>query len=161
MNSQKVRAFILFSVVGTLLVGCAGLGSMQKHIDELGAKASPDPLIMRGDKVALNITGVFPEKYFPKKVIAEATPVLVYDGGESAFKMQGYQGEVAAGNYEVIPYATGKSFSYSDEIDFVPAMANSTLQLRIYGKQGNKEANFDPLEIGVGVIVSAFITILS
>ena len=157
MNFKKASNFILISLSAAILVGCAGLGSMQKHIDELGASASPDPLVMRGDKVKLDITGTFPEKYFPKKVIAEATPVLVYEGGESPYKMQGYQGEAAAGNYEVIPFATGKAFSYSDEIDFVPAMENSTLELRIYGKQGNKEATFDPLEIGVGVITTALL----
>jgi len=47
---------------------------MEKHIEELNAKAEPEPLIVRGDSVEINITGKFPEKYFHKKVIVEATP---------------------------------------------------------------------------------------
>lgn len=157
MNLKNIKTLILFSFALTLLAGCAGLGSMQKHIDELGAKSEPEPLVLRGDKIKLDITGTYPAKYFPKKVIAEATPVLVYEGGETAFKMQGYQGEAAPGNYEVIPFATGKSFSYSDEIDYTPEMENSNLELRMFGKKGNKEQSFDPLPIGTGVITTALL----
>lgn len=157
MNSQKFRVVFLFAMVSIFFAGCAGLGSMQKKIDELGAKASPEPLVLRGDKVKLDISGTFPAKYFPKKVIAEGTPYIVYEGGETAYKMQGYQGESAAGNYEVIPYQTGKAFSYSDEVDFVPAMENSTVELRLQGSKGSKSATFDPLVIGTGVITTALL----
>jgi tetratricopeptide (TPR) repeat protein len=150
----------LFSslVAAAILAGCGGLGKMEKRIEELGAKAEPEPLIVKGDKVALNVSGKYPPKYFHKKVVVEATPVLVYPGGESAFKMKGYQGESAAGNYEVIPYANGKSFSYSDEIKFVSGMGNKgELQLRIKGSKGSKSQEFAPLKIGTGVIITPYL----
>ena len=138
-------------------MGCAGLGSMEKHIQELGAKASPEPLVLRGGQVDLSVTGKFPPKYFPKKVVAEATPVLTWEGGEQAFKMEGFQGEAAAGNYTIIPFKAGASFSYSDKIDYVPAMANSTLELRIHGTKGSKSKDLTPLKIGTGVITTCLL----
>lgn len=156
MQTSILRLALIVTAMG-LMSGCA-LKKMEKLQEELGAEMDPAPLIVRGDKVALNITGKFPEKYFQKKVIGEVTPVLVYDGQETAFKLQGYQGEDAAGNYEVIPYATGKSFSYNDEIDFQDAMANNaTLELRIKGSKGNKSAEFDPMVIGTGVRTTPYL----
>ena len=151
-----MRAALAIAVAG-LASGCA-LQKMEKYQEELGAEMSPSPLIVRGDKVELNITGKFPEKYFHKKVVGEVTPVLVYNGQETPFKLQGYQGEDAAGNYEVIPFDTGKSFSYTDEIDFEEAMANNaTLELRIKGTKGNKSAEFEPLVIGQGVRTTPYL----
>lgn len=130
---------------------------MEKHIEELNAKAEPEPLIVRGDSVEINITGKFPEKYFHKKVIVEATPAIVYDGGEATYETQGYQGEDAAGNYEVIPYDAGKSFSYTDKVAFVPGMEESTVELRVSGSKGSQTATFDPLPVGTGVITTPYL----
>ncbi len=158
MKKSIWKSALFFSVTALLLIGCAGLGKMEDHIEELGAKSNPEPLIVKGDKVDLEITGKFPEKYFHKKVRVEATPVLVYEGGEKAFKMVEYQGESAAGNGTVIPYATGKSFTYSDQIDYDPAMENSgKLELRLYGEKGNKNQTFEPLVIGSGVITTPYL----
>lgn len=155
---RSVALHTLFALAITgLLAGCA-LQKMEKYQEELGAQMDPSPLIVRGDKVQLNITGTFPEKYFHKKVVGEVTPVLVFDGKEVAFEMKGFQGEDAAGNYEVIPNDKSTSFSYSDEIDFDPAMANgAVLELRIKGSKGNKVAEFAPLEIGLGVRTTPYL----
>ena len=140
-----------------LMAGCA-LQKMEKYQEELGAEMDPSPLIVRGDKVQLNISGTFPEKYFHKKVVGEVTPVLVFDGKEVAFEMKGFQGEDAAGNYQVIPNDKSTAFTYTDEIDYDPAMANgAVLELRIKGSKGNKVAEFAPLEIGVGVRTTPFL----
>ena len=158
MKNPIWKSALFFSVIALLLVGCAGLGKMEDHIEELGAKSSPEPLIVKGDKIDLEITGEFPEKYFHKKVRVEATPVLIYEGGETAFKMTEYQGEDAAGNGTVIPYATGKTFTYTDQIDYDPAMENAgALELRIYGEKGNKNESFAPLAIGSGVITTPYL----
>lgn len=130
---------------------------MEKNIEELSAKAEPEPLIVRGDSVEINITGTFPEKYFHKKVLVEAIPAIVYEGGEALYETQGYQGEDAAGNYEVIPFETGKNFSYTDKVAFVPGMEVSTVELRISGTKGSKSASFDPLAVGTGVITTPYL----
>jgi len=155
---MKTNYSLTIIALATVLAACGGLKKMEKHIEELGAKAEPEPLIVKGDKVAMNISGKYPEKYFHKKVVVEATPVLVYGDSESAFKMKGYQGESAAGNYEVIPYKSGKSFSYSDEIPFKQGMGNvGELQLRIKGSKGSKSQEFAPLSIGTGVIITPYL----
>ncbi len=156
---MKRNGLYLMLAVATsvAIVSCNGLKKMDKLKEELGADSTPDPLEVHGDSIDLKITGKFPEKYFAKKVYAESTPVLVYEGGETAFKMKAFQGEKAVGNGDVIPYKTGKSFSYESTIGYKPAMDNSTLQLRIYGKQGSKEATFDPMVIGTGVITTPYL----
>lgn len=157
MKATKNAALFALASAMILIAGCGGLGKMEKYVEELGAKVEPDPLIVRGDQVEINITGTFPEKYFHKKVTAEATPVLVYEGGETAFEMKGFQGEDAAGNYEVIPYEKGKSFSYTGSVPYSPEMAESELELRIKGTKGSKSAEFDPLPIGKGVITTPYL----
>ena len=138
-----------------ILSGCAGLGSMEKEIEALGLEASPEPLILRGDVVELTVTGKFPPKYFAKKVKMEATPVLTWEGGSASFEPQGFQGEDAAGNFTVVPFENGKSFTYTAEIPFEEAMEDAgTLSVSITGSKGSKEVTFDPYVIGSGVITT-------
>lgn len=157
MKISNLQSVIFSIACVTMLASCGGLGKMEKHIEELGAKGEPEPLIVRGDSIELNVSGKFPDKYFHKKVIVQATPVLTYDAGETAFEMQGYQGEDAAGNFEVIPYEGGKSFEYTDKIAYSSGMEVSQLELRIEGSKGNKTATFEPLAIGTGVITTPYL----
>lgn len=128
---------------------------MEKEIEALGLEASPEPLILRGDVVELTVTGKFPPKYFAKKVKMEATPVLTWDGGSASFEPQGFQGEDAAGNFTVVPFENGKSFTYTAEIPYEEAMEDAgTLSVSITGSKGSKEVTFDPYVIGSGVITT-------
>jgi Flp pilus assembly protein TadD len=137
------------------LAGCAGLGSMEKAIETLNLKVNPETLIIRGDIVEVEITGNFPAKYFAKKVRLEATPVLVWDGGESAFATEGFQGEEAAGNYTVVPFEAGKSFTYTASIPYDAAMEDgSHLELRLRGLKGDKVVDFEPYVLCNGVITT-------
>jgi hypothetical protein len=47
-----------------------------------------------GGEVDVTIRGTYPENYFNKKAIVEVTPVIVYDGGETALKSIMLQGKV-------------------------------------------------------------------
>lgn len=155
---KKNSFFVIAAVLSCMIiVSCNGLKKMEKYIAELGATASPNPLEVHGDSVAIAISGTFPPKYFAKKASVDATPVLVYSGGETKYKVQSYQGEQAAGNGAVIPYKAGKSFSYSDRIAYQAAMETSKLELRIHGKQGSKEADFAPVPVADGVITTPYL----
>ena len=146
-----VPAFVLLLA----LPGCGGLGKMEKAIEELNLSMDPEPLIMRGGEVELSLSGTFPEKYFAKKAIIEATPVLVWDGGEAAFKTQGFQGEDAAGNYMVVPFKSAKSFDYSASVPYEDGMEDGArLELRISGTMGSKSMDFNPVVLGDGVITT-------
>ncbi|MEE3163388.1 MAG: hypothetical protein VX286_01790 [Bacteroidota bacterium] len=128
---------------------------MEKEIEAMGLEASPEPLILRGDQVELEVTGRFPAKYFGKKVSVEATPVLTWEGGSASYESEGFQGEDAAGNFTVVPFESGKSFSYSSSVPFDPAMEDAAeLAVVISGTQGNKSAKFAPFVVGAGVITT-------
>ena len=101
------------------------------------------------------MTGRFPAKYFGKKVSIEATPVLTWEGGSASFDSEGFQGEDAAGNFTVVPFEAGKSFSYASSVPFDPAMEDAAeLAVVISGSQGNKSATFEPFVVGAGVITT-------
>lgn len=128
---------------------------MEKEIEAMGLESSPEPLILRGDQVELEVTGRFPAKYFAKKVSVEATPVLTWEGGSASFESEGFQGEDAAGNFTVVPFESGKSFTYSSSVPFDPAMEDAAeLAVVISGMQGNKSATFAPFVVGAGVITT-------
>ncbi len=151
---QSNSTFIAIAVA-IFLAGCAGLGSMEKALDTVGLSVQPETLILKGGNVDVTITGNFPAKYFGKKVILEATPVLVWEGGEAAFDTEGSQGEDAAGNYSVISYEVGKSFTYNSSIPYDAAMEDGAhLELRIRGKKGDSVVDFEPYFLCKGVITT-------
>ena len=126
------------------LAGCTGLGSMEKEIEAMGLEATPEPLILRGNQVELEISGKFPAKYFGKKVSIEATPVG--NMGRrivllSTCKVS--RGKTPLETIRLFPTNQESHFSYSSAIPFDPAMEDaSELAVQISGRQGNKSASF-------------------
>jgi hypothetical protein len=110
---------------------------------------------LQGDEVSIDITGNFPPKYFAKKVTVEATPVLVWDGGEAAFETVKFQGVDAAGNGTVVSWENGKSISYMAKVPYEAAMKdNARLELRMSGAQGDKTGDFPAVELSLGVMAT-------
>ncbi|MCB9169674.1 MAG: hypothetical protein H6594_04895 [Flavobacteriales bacterium] len=157
MEHRHLRGTALLAGAVLLIAGCGGLGKMNKYAETIKYTVDPNPLIVQGDTVAVNIRGNFPGKYFYKKAQVELTPTITYSGGETPLKMAGFQGEKAAGNYTVIPYETGKDFTYSDKVAYTPGMEQSELMVKILGKQGNKEKPFDPVKLADGVITTPYL----
>ena len=152
-----IRTSTAFFAIATaiFLAGCAGLGSMEKALETLGLSVTPETLILVGDDVEVTINGNFPAKYFGKKIRLEATPVLVWEGGESAFETVAFQGEDAAGNYTVVSYEFGKAFTYTATIPYEVAMEDAShLEIRIRGHKGDKYVDFDPYLLCDGVITT-------
>ncbi len=141
-------------VAGLALSACGGLGKMAKYAETIQYDVQPNPLIVKGDSVEVNINGKFPGKYFSKKAMVDLTPVLTYSAGETPYKTVSFQGEGAPGNATVIPYENGKNFTYSDKVAYSPEMKDSDLMLNILGRQGNKEKAFDPYKLADGVITT-------
>ena len=130
---------------------------MAKYAETIKYDVQPNPLIVSGDSVELNINGNFPGKYFNKKAMVDLTPTLTYAGGSTPYKTVSFQGEGAAGNATVIPYETGKNFVYNDKVAYTPDMKKSELMLNILGKQGKKEKAFDPYKLADGVITTPYL----
>lgn len=157
MKLSNVKALALMALAGIVLAACGGIGKMAKNAETVNYELDPNPLIVRGDSVELNVKGTFPAKYFSKKAMVELTPTLTYEGGPSTFEMAAFQGEDAPGNATVIPFETGKTVTYNDKIAYTPAMETSELMLNILGKQGNKEKEFAPMKLADGVITTPYL----
>ena len=157
MKISNVKALALVAIAGLGTAACGGLGKMAKYAETVQYDVQPNPLIVRGDSVEVNINGKFPGKYFNKKAMVELTPTLTYDGGSTPYKTVSFQGEDAPGNATVIPYETGKNFTYNDKVAYTDAMKDSDLMLYIKGKQGNKEKDFEPFKLADGVITTPFL----
>ncbi|MBX2982217.1 MAG: hypothetical protein KF843_06085 [Flavobacteriales bacterium] len=157
MEQNHLTGMAVLAATALVVAGCGGLGKMDKYASTITHTVDPDPLIVKGDTVHVNINGNFPGKYFYKKAQVELTPTITYTSGETPLKMAGFQGEKAAGNYTVVPYETGKAFSYSDKVAYTPAMEESQLMLNILGKQGNKEKAFTAVKLADGVITTPYL----
>ena len=128
---------------------------MIKTIEDVKLEVNPSPVVLQGDEVTIDITGNFPPKYFAKKVTVEATPVLVWDGGEAAFETVKFQGIDAAGNGTVVSWENGKSISYMAKVPYEAAMKdNARLELRMSGAQGDKTGDFPAVELSLGVMAT-------
>jgi hypothetical protein len=157
MKLSSVKSLALVLVAGIVLTACGGTGKMAKYAETVEYNLDPNPLIVRGDSVAVNINGKFPGKYFSKKAMVEITPTLEYGENSTAYEMVAFQGEDAAGNATVIPYENGKSFSYSDKIAYTSDMEDSDLMIYVKGMQGNKEKDFEPYKLADGVITTPYL----
>ena len=141
-------------VAATLMSGC-GLDKMANKYETVSITTTPPTLQAHGGKVALSLDATFAEKYFAKKATVDFTPVLVYKGGETAFKTIIVQGEEATGGEATIFNATGGSFKYNDAIAYSDEMMSSTLELRAIAKQKDKEKVLGPVNIANGVIATS------
>ncbi len=157
MEKRHLTGTTLMFAATLVISGCGGLGKMKKYVENITYTIDPNPLIVQGDSVAVNINGNFPGKYFHKKAQVDLTPTLVYTGGETPLKTAYFQGEGAVGNYTVIPYESGKAFNYTDKVAYTPAMAESELMLMIIGRQGKKEVPFDPVKLADGVRTTPYL----
>jgi tetratricopeptide (TPR) repeat protein len=151
---KVLYVFIAITVVLFSFSSCNGLKKMMENADDINYKVEPEMLEMHAGEVEVKISGQFPEKYFNKKVQAEITPVLVYEGGETALTPVFVQGEKIEGNGSVIQYKPGGKFSYNDKVDYSDDMLRSTLELRVKASKGKKEVEFDPEVIAQGVVAT-------
>jgi tetratricopeptide (TPR) repeat protein len=146
---------LIYIIAAAALISSCGLNKMANKYETVSFTTTPPTLQVHGGKVALSLDATFAEKYFAKKATVDFTPVLVYNGGETAFKTITIQGEEATGGESTIFNATGGSFKYNDAISYSDEMMNSTLELRAVAKQNDKEKVLGPVNIANGVIITS------
>ncbi|MCT4616260.1 MAG: hypothetical protein N4A49_15485 [Marinifilaceae bacterium] len=155
MKRLKVLAISCLSLAIFILAGCGGISKMQKEISKVNWQVTPEVLEAHAGMVEITIKANIPEKFFHKSVIVTATPVLKYEGGETAFPSKVFQGEKVQGNNTVVPFETGKTITYTGKIKYEEAMRVSTLEMRLVAQKGDDAENkieFDPIKIADGVI---------
>ncbi len=153
---KKTRINLFASIaLAAILSSCAGLNKMKNGAPEVTYTVTPEVLEAHAGKVDVEIKVQIPEKYFDKKVSLEATPVLVYEGGETAFPSYKLQGESVEGNDKVISYTSGGSFTYTNSVDYNENMKVSDLVVRIKATKGSNTTEFDDYKIADGVISTA------
>ncbi len=154
MKNNTLLALVALTGV---LAGCSGLGKMQKCIGEVKIEATPNPLEVKGDKVAVTVKTQFPQRFFDKKSRLELVPTVVTKTGDVPFKTYGLQGEKFPGNEKLISFKLGGDNTYTGEINYTPAMEVSDLQLLITGYRGKKMKKFLPIKLADGVITTPYL----
>ena len=149
---KKISSYFILLLAAAVMTGCSGLNKMKKNQDTIRYEVTPQVLEAHGGIVGLTIKGEFPEKYFDKKTTLTATPVLVYEGGETPYeKVQVLQGEKVMANNQVITYSGG-NFTYNDIVPYKDEMRVSQLMLRLTATRGAKSIDFEPVKLADGVI---------
>ena len=154
MKRTKINLFVSLALIA-LLASCAGLDKMKKSAEDVKYTVTPEVLETHAGNVDVTVKVQIPEKYMDKKVVIEATPVLVYEGGETAFTPYRLQGEAVEGNDKVISYASGGSFTYTGSVPYNDNMRVSDLVVRVKATKGTNTADFDPYKIADGVIATS------
>jgi Tfp pilus assembly protein PilF len=152
---KKLNYFILFVFAASILSSCGGIKKMQEMAGDVSYTVTPPVLEERGDKVDMKVDVKYPAKYFNKSAILTATPILKYEGGETAFESKTVQGEKVEANNPVITYTTGGSYSYSSSVPFTEDMMKSELVVRVSAELKGKTYPFDDYKIGEGVIATS------
>jgi len=156
MKRIKFNVMALFAMAAIVLSSCGGVNKMKEFAEGTDLKVTPNPLEVHGDVVKGTIEVTFPAKYFNKKAILKATPVLVYEGGELPLEPKMLQGEDVQDNHQVISYDAGGSVRHEIEFEYRDEMMKSELELRFVIIYKDDEIPFEePYKLGVGVIATS------
>lgn len=136
---------------GVLLTSCNKLGELSAD----NFTVTPSPLEAVAEKVPVTINGRFPEKYMKKKAVVTVTPVLRYEGGETAGQPATFQGEKIQGNDQEISYKVGGNYTMKNTFDYVDAMATSELYLTFDAKVGKKVVEIPAVKVANGVVATS------
>jgi tetratricopeptide (TPR) repeat protein len=136
---------------GVLLTSCNNLGELSAEYFTV----TPSPLEEVAGQVPATINGRFPEKYMKKKAVVTVTPVLRYEGGETAGHPATFQGEKVQGNDQEISYKVGGNYTMKSTFNYVDAMAKSELYLTFDARVGNKVVEIPAVKVADGVVATS------
>lgn len=151
MKRTRIKLFA-YLALAAVMTSCASLEKMRKNAADVNYSVTPEVLEAHGEKVDVNINVRIPAGYFDPKATLEATPVLVYEGGETPFPSYTVQGEKAEGNAQVITKDNGGQINYSNSVAYNENMRVSDLVVRIRATKGDNSLDFEPVKIAEGVI---------
>ncbi|MFA6128054.1 MAG: hypothetical protein WC699_12165 [Bacteroidales bacterium] len=135
-----------------LFSGCSGLNKMKKSASGIKYEVKPEILEMHGGNVGLTLDAQYPAKFFNKKAIVVATPVLKTPSGEVEYKPLTLQGEKVTANNKVVNYASGGKVTYEGTIPYTKEMRQSELIIKVEASMKAKKVAFEPVKVADGVI---------
>ncbi len=154
MKRTRINLFATVALAA-FLASCSGLDKMKENAPEVNYTVTPEVLETHGGQVPVTIQVQIPGGYFDKKTELEATPVLVYEGGETAYSPYRLQGEKVDGNAKVISYSNGGQYTFEGTVDYNENMRVSDLVVRITASRGGNSIDFEPVKIAEGVIATS------
>lgn len=155
MKKISFKSFLFFILVALIFSGCAGLKKMKKNADQIQFRVTPEVLETHAGKVDIAVDGRFPAKYFNKKAVLTATPVLKQENGQTEFSPVSLQGESVQANNRVISFNAGGTFNYKGATDFAEGMRKSELIINMTASKGAKSLDFNPVKIADGVLATS------
>lgn len=149
------KNLILTLAVGGAVVLTTSCGKKLGQFQQDYFSTNPNPLEVVGEKVPATVTAKVPAKFFVKNATVTVTPVLAYDGTETASQAYAFQGENVRGNAPVVNYEYGGTFNIPVSFNYTPAMDQSKLYLDFAVTQGKKQYVLPRVEVATGVISTA------
>jgi outer membrane protein OmpA-like peptidoglycan-associated protein len=155
MKNLNLKVVVALVLSAALMSGC-GLKKMAKKYNTVKYEATPEVLETHGGKINTAVKGVFPAKYFDKKVVVEFTPVLKWEGGSYTCKSVKVQGEkITTADGTVIKKKDGGSFNWADVIPYKPEMNASELVVNAKATKGKKTIELGEVKLADGVIYTS------
>lgn len=150
-----MKKSILYLAMGLALVGTTGCSKKIGAFQSSYFNTNPTPLETVGENVPATITGNIPAKFMQKNAKVTATPVLVYQGGETAGTPAIIQGENVRANGQVVDYANGGTVQIPFNTKYSPDMAESDLYLDFQVDQNGKLYGLPRVKVGYGIIATS------
>ena len=148
---SKSLRFALIGAGLLILASCKSGMDMSKDYYTV----TPEVLEAVAGEVPYTVTGTFPAKFFPKKVVCTATPELRWEGGSVKGEPITLQGEKVQGNNKVVSYKEGGTFTYNGNFKYQPEMEKSELYITFDANKNGKAIEIAPVKIADGVISTA------
>ncbi len=150
------KIYLLFPAASMLLLGsCSKMGQFSS--DDF--TVTPTPLEYVAGEVPATISTSIPAKFMNKKAVVTCTPVLKWNGGQSAGASATFQGEKVEANNQIISYKNGGHATMRTSFPYEEGMENSELWMTFDAKKGKKTVNLPEVKIGYGVnSTSALVT---
>ena len=146
---KKTLKFLAVAALAVAAAACASPEKMAKMAENVKVECVPPVLEVVNGTIDATVSVTYPKGYFNPKVILEATPVIVYQGGEAAMKPFKYQGEDVRDNCKVVS-ADGQKVTEKIHFDYVPGMEQCYLELRGKVSAGKKSVNLPVKKVADG-----------
>lgn len=151
MNFYKSAAYVL--IAASFTAGCSS--KMLKSPDQVTYSTTPEVLELQGDSVRFTMNLEFAPKFFAKKGVLEATPVLSYSGNSIDLPTANFKGEdVLEGTGKTVNNENGGKFSQSAAIAYNKGMETAELNAKVKVGVKSKTVDFPQVKLADGTIVT-------